>query len=33
MKFHCIKTEFQKIVDLLDSTFDDKDLTRFVTKK
>ena len=25
--------EFQKIVDLLDSTFDDKDLTRFVTKK
>ena len=33
MKFHCIKMEFQKIVDLLDSTFDDKDLTRFVTKK
>ena len=25
--------EFQKIVDLLDSTFDDKDLRRFVTKK
>ena len=33
MKFHCIKMEFQEIVDLLDSTFDDKDLTRFVTKK
>ena len=33
MKFHCIKMEFQKIVDLLASTFDDKDLTRFVTKK
>ena len=33
MKFHCIKMEFQKIVDLVDSTFDDKDLTRFVTKK
>ena len=25
--------EFQKIVDLLDITFDDKDLPRFVTKK
>ena len=24
--------EFQKILNLLDTTFDDKDLTRFVTK-
>ena len=25
--------EFQKIVNLFDTTFDDKDLPRFVTKK
>ena len=25
--------EFQKIVNLLDKTFDDKDLPRFITKK
>ena len=31
--FHCIKMEFQKIVNFLDTTFDDKDLPRFVTKK
>ena len=30
---HCIKLEFQKIVNLFDTTFDDKDLPRFVTKK
>ena len=30
---HCIKLEFQKIVNLLDTTFDDKDLPWFVTKK
>ena len=28
-----IKRKFQKIVNLLDTTFDDKDLPRFVTKK
>ena len=27
-----IKMEFQKIVNFLDKTFDDKDLPRFVTK-
>ena len=31
--FLCIKMEFQKIVIFLDTTFDDKDLPRFVTKK
>ena len=31
--FLCIEMEFQKIVNLLDTTFDDKDLQRFVTKK
>ena len=31
--FLCIKIEFQKIVNFLDTTFDDKDLSRFVTKK
>ena len=31
--FLCIKIEFQKIVNFLDTTFDDKDLPRFVTKK
>ena len=29
----CIKIEFQKIVNFLDTTSDDKDLPRFVTKK
>ena len=33
MQCHCIKIEFQKIVNLLDTTSDDKDLQRFVTKK
>ena len=28
-----IKIEFQKIVKLLDTTSDDKDLPKFVTKK
>ena len=31
--FLCIKMEFQKIVNFLDATSDDKDLPRFVTKK
>ena len=31
--FHCIKMEFEKIVNFLDTTLDDKDLSRFVTKK
>ena len=31
--FLCIKAEFQKIVNFLDKTFDDKDLPRFVIKK
>ena len=30
---HCIKMEFQKLVNFLDTTSDDKDLPRFVTKK
>ena len=30
--FLCIKIEFQKIVNFLDITSDDKDLPRFVTK-
>ena len=30
--FHCIKMEFQKIVNLLDTISDDKDLQRFVAK-
>ena len=30
--FLCIKMELQKIVNFLDTTFDDKDLPRFVTK-
>ena len=29
----CIKIEFQKFVNFLDTTSDDKDLPRFVTKK
>ena len=32
MWHHCIKMEFQKIVNFLDTTSDDKDLPRFVTK-
>ena len=31
--FERIKVEFQKIVNLFDTTSDDKDLPRFVTKK
>ena len=33
MWYHCIKMEFQKIIDLFNTTSDDKDLPRFVTKK
>ena len=33
MQFHCIKMEFQQIVNLLDMTSDDKDLPRFATNK
>ena len=33
MKFQPIKMEFQKIANFLDTTFDDKDLPKFVTKK
>ena len=33
MCHYCIKVEFQKIVNFLDTTSDDKDLPRFVTKK
>ena len=33
LKCHCIKMGFQKIVNLFDMTFDDKDLPRFVNKK
>ena len=33
MQCHCVKMEFQKIVNLLDTTSDDKNLPRFVTKK
>ena len=33
MWHYCIKIEFQKIVNFLDTTSDDKDLPRFVTKK
>ena len=33
MWHHCIKIEFQKIKNFLDTTSDDKDLPRFVTKK
>ena len=31
--FLCIKMEFQKIVNFLDTTSDDKNLPKFVTKK
>ena len=30
---YCIKMEFQKIVNFLDATSDNKDLPKFVTKK
>ena len=33
MWHHCIKMEFQKIANFLDTTLDDKDSPRFVTKK
>ena len=33
MCHYCIKMEFQKITNFLDTIFDDKDLPRFVTKK
>ena len=33
MWHHCIKMKFQKIANFLDTTSDDKDLPRFVTKK
>ena len=33
MCHYCIKMEFQKITNFLDTIFDDQDLPRFVTKK
>ena len=33
MWHHCTKIEFQKSASFLDTTSDDKDLPRFVTKK
>ena len=33
MWHHCIKMEFQKIANFLDTALDDKDSPRFVTKK
>ena len=33
MWYRSIKLEFQKIVNFLDATYDDKDLPRFVTEK
>ena len=33
MWYDCIKLEFQKIANFLNTTSDDKDLPRFVTKK
>ena len=33
MWYDCIKMEFQKIANFLNTTSDDKDLPRFVTKK
>ena len=32
LQYHCIKMEFQKIVNLLVTTSDDKDLPGFVLK-
>ena len=33
MCHYCIKKEFQKITNFIDTTFGDKDLPRFLTKK
>ena len=33
MCHYCVKIEFQKIVNVLDTTSDDKDLPKFLTKK
>ena len=33
MWYRSIKMDFQKIVNFLDATYDDKDLPRFVTEK
>ena len=33
MWHHCIKIEFQKIANFLNTTPNDKDLPRFITKK
>ena len=33
MKFYCIKIEFQKIANFLNTTSEDKELPKFVTKK
>ena len=33
MWHHCMRMEFSKVGNFLDTTSDDKDLTRFVTKK
>ena len=33
MWHHCIKMEFQKITNFLDTASDDKDLPRYVSKK
>ena len=33
MKFYCIKMEFQKIANFLNTTSHDKELPKFVTKK
>ena len=33
MWYYCIKMEFQRIMNFLNTTSDDKDMPRFVTKK
>ena len=33
MQFYCIKIEFQKIANFLNTAAHDKDLPKFVTKK
>ena len=33
MCHYCVKIKFQKIVNVLDTTSDDKDLPKFLTKK
>ena len=33
MYFYCIKMEFQKIANFRNTTLDDKNLPRFITKK